>query len=253
VSNNLISSSPWITNYKYNPYSKVRLFCFPYAGAGASIFRTWADLLPKEIEVCPVQFPGRENRFLEEPFTNLNNLIDELINHLIPFFDKPFVFYGHSLGSLVAFTLANKLKEENLALPILLFLSGKDSPQAVKKNKNLYKLPQGELLEELGRLNGTPNEILNNIEMMELLLPLIRADFSMHDTYVYKPSSPLSIPISVFGGIDDHDTSYENLLKWKELTNKEFSIRMLPGDHFFLESEREKLIEHISKDILKEI
>ena len=145
--------------------------------------------------------------------------------------------------------MACKLKKNGLPLPTILFLSGREAPQVVKRRRVIYNLPKIDLLEELRRLNGTPKEVLNNDELIDLLLPVIRADFSISETYIYKTQDPLPCSISVFGGLQDNDIHYNSLIKWNEHTNKNFSVHMLPGDHFFIHSEKDILLDLISKDI----
>lgn len=251
VRKGILNHTPWIVNYTNNTQSKYRLFCFPYAGGGASIFSTWKDKLPKEIEVCSIQLPGRENRILEKPFNQLSLLLHELIENLVPYLDQPFSFFGHSLGALISFELTCNLREKGLPLPTSLFLSGREAPQVHKSRRVINKLPKIDLLEELRRLNGTPEDVLKNDELIELLLPVIRADFSISETYIYKQIDPLPCSISVFGGLQDNDVHYNSLVKWKEQTNKNFSMHMLPGDHFFIHSERDRLLGLISRDIEK--
>jgi medium-chain acyl-[acyl-carrier-protein] hydrolase len=224
----------WIPWHKPNLKSRIRLFCFPFAGAGALIFHAWPDRLPAEVEVCPVQLPGRGTRLKEPPFTRLPPLVEALAQALIPLLDKPFAFFGHSLGALVSFELARRIRRESGLLPVRLFVSACDAPEIPHRGRAIHDLPKAELLTELRRLNGTPSELLDHEELMEIALPLLRADFAIYETYLYSTESPLDCPISAFGGLQDRRVLMSNLEAWRSHTNVSFSLQRLPGDHFFL-------------------
>jgi medium-chain acyl-[acyl-carrier-protein] hydrolase len=224
----------WISFRKPAPETRLRLFCFPYAGAGALIFRTWSDGLPADVEVCPVQLPGRGTRSSERPFTHLSTLVEALAEALAPLLDKPFAFFGHSLGALVSFELARRVRSRYGVNPSRLFVSAGRAPQIPRRGPAIHTLPEKEFLAELRRLNGTPSELLEHRELMELMLPLLRADFALFETYVYASEPPLGCPISAFGGLQDRRVQDSDLEAWRTQTSKEFSLQMFPGDHFFL-------------------
>jgi medium-chain acyl-[acyl-carrier-protein] hydrolase len=242
----------WIKRSRQDPQTCFRLFCFPYAGGGASFFRTWRERLWPEIEVCAIQLPGREDRLTETPFANLSSLIDALAEVLHPYMDFPFAFFGHSLGSLISFELIRRLCRQKAPGPRHLFVSGSRAPQIPNPDPPIHQLPDAEFIEELRRFNGTPKAVLNNPELMELFLPLLRSDIRLHETYVYGHEAPLDCPISAFGGLEDEEVSREELSAWHDQTRSRFRMRMFPGDHFFLDGkESDGLLEIISKDIRK--
>ena len=224
----------WISFRKAGPEARLRLFCFPYAGAGALIFRAWSDGLPADIEVCPVQLPGRGTRLMERPFTQLSPLVEALAQALVPLLDRPFAFFGHSLGALVSFELARRVRRQYGVQPVRLFVSASRAPQIPHRGPSIHTLPEKDFLAELSRLNGTPSELLGHEELMEIMLPLLRADFAVYETYVYSTEPPLNCPISAFGGLQDHRVKDSDLEAWRAQTSESFSLRMLPGDHFFL-------------------
>jgi len=225
---------PWISCRQLGPKTRLRLFCFPYAGAGALIFRTWSDGLPADVEVCPVQLPGRGTRLMERPFTQLSPLIEALAQALVPFLDKPFAFFAHSLGALVSFELARRVRRQYGVHPLRLFVSAGRAPQIPHRGPRIHTLPDKEFLMELRRLNGTPSELLGHEELMEIMLPVLRADFALYETYLYSTEPPLNCPITAFGGLQDHRVSDSDLEAWSAQTSVSFSKRMFPGDHFFL-------------------
>ena len=237
----------WIAFRKPNPQARLRLFCFPYAGAGASIFRTWSASLPADVEVCPVQFPGRGTRLTETPFTRLAPLVDALAQALGPHLDKPFAFFGHSLGALVEFELARHLRKQSGIQPVHLFVSADRAPQIRHRDRPIHALPEREFLAELRRLNGIPEKVWEDAELMQIMLPVLRADFSVYETYVYAIEPPLDCFISGFGGLQDQKVSRSDLEIWHEQTSASFSLRMFPGDHFFLNTALPLLLHVLSQ------
>jgi medium-chain acyl-[acyl-carrier-protein] hydrolase len=224
----------WIPLRKPVPEARLRLFCFPYAGAGALIFRNWPEGLPADIEVCPVQLPGRGTRLTERPFTQLSPLVEALAQALVPLLDRPFAFFGHSLGALISFELARRVRRRYGVHPVRLFVSAGRAPQIPHRGPPIHVLPEKEFLAELRRLNGTPGELLDHQELMEIMLPILRADFELYETYVYSSELPLNCAISAFGGLQDRSVNDSDLEAWRAQTSVSFSLRMFPGDHFFL-------------------
>ena len=241
----------WITCRKPNPQARLRLFCFPYVGGGVSIFRAWSDGLPADVEVCPVQLPGRGTRLMEPPFTQLSPLVQALAEALFPLLDKPFAFFGHSLGALVSFELARQLRRQYGVgvQPVHLFVSADRAPQIAYRDRLIHSLPEKEFFVELRRLNGTPGEVLEDEELMQTMLPVLRADFAVHETYIYSTEPPLNCPISTYGGLQDHKVSRGDLEAWCDQTSVSFSLRMFPGDHFFLNTTRPVLLRVLSQEL----
>ncbi len=239
----------WFAYRRPNLQAHARLFCFPYAGGGASIFANWSNFLPAWIEVCPIQLPGRENRIGETPLKRLSVLVDELVEALLPVLDLPFTFFGHSMGALVSFELTRQLRKRNLSLPSRLFLSGCGAPQMSNLEPPIYHLPREEFIAAVRRLNGTPEEVWQHEELVKILLPYLRADFEIVDTYIYQPDVPLTIPITVYGGQQDRKVQPERLGAWSEQTTKTCVVRIFPGDHFFLRSSRKPLLTTLSQEL----
>jgi len=225
------------------------MFCFPYAGGNASVFQSWAARLPNEVEVCPVQLPGRAERIKQPPFTHMSELIPALLEGLEPVLDKPFVLFGHSMGALLSFELSRRLRELGKPLPLQMFLAGRTAPQLTDLDPKMHLLSEDEFISELNNLNGTPREVLEHRDLMQLMIPLLRADFSVCETYVYVDQPPFEFPFSVLGGVQDIGVPREHLDAWRKHTTGPFSLRMFPGDHFFLHSSERLLLETIYRDL----
>lgn len=240
----------WFTHYDNLRQPDYRVFAFPYSGAGTSIFFQWSQAFSAQnIELVGVQLPGREDRLLDQPIDDLTVLTEQLAAHIEPLLDKPLVFFGHSLGSLVAFELARALHEKGLSLPQHLIMSAFRSPEQPSRSRALHNLPENELIEELRKYAGTPDEILDTPELMAIFLPALRADFKLHETYVYQNKAPLPCSITTLYGNDDHIVPYETMRNWKDKTSACFKEISYEGDHFFLNQHRANIINTI-KDIL---
>lgn len=242
----------WLGNWKPNRRASVRLFCFPYAGGGDSIFYSWQQILGDTIEVCPVQLPGRGSRITEPACTGMDQLARLAGEALAQYLDKPFAVFGHSMGALIAFELAHHLISEYSAQPVHLFASGRCSPQTKNDPIDLDQF-DSELQEMLRRYNGTPAEALANPELMALVLPVLRADLALCKSYIYTPKPRFSFPITAFGGLGDHGVPRHSIEGWREHTTGPFSLRMLPGDHFFLNTARLPLLAAISRELEQDI
>ena len=248
----MIRTTPtsWLRYWHRKPQARVRLFCFPYAGGGASIFRAWSEYLPQDIEVYPVQLPGREDRLLEKPFASLPMLLDALAPALLPFLDMPYAFFGHSMGSLISFELARYLQQMKFdRMPVYLFMSGHSAPQIPDPDPPICHLPDSQFIEELRRLGGTPEVLLHNMEFLELLMPLLRADFALCDTYEYLHGEALSCPLSAFGGLQDSKVPREGVSAWHVQTSGSFRLHFFEGGHFFLHMDQAALLQALSEDL----
>ncbi|HEV2150491.1 MAG TPA: thioesterase II family protein [Longimicrobiaceae bacterium] len=239
----------WIARRSPGPAARLRLFCFPYAGGGASIYRDWQQSLPAEVDVCPVQLPGRENRFAEPPFDRLAPLVQTLADALAPHMDAPFAFYGYSNGALVGFELARELRRRGMRGPEQLFAAACPAPHLPDRDPPIHALPDGELVAEIRRLNGTPDEVFHSDELMQLLIPLLRADAAIHETYVHPPEEPLDVPITASGGTNDPKADRAEMEAWAEHTRAGFSLRMVPGDHFFIHSALPVVLRDLAQDL----
>ncbi|MGD9823144.1 thioesterase II family protein [Desulfobacter sp.] len=224
----------------------LRLFCFPYAGGGAAAFRKWPQFFPDSVEVCGVQPPGRENRIGEEPIADVHELVTRLLPALGPWFDKPFVFYGHSTGGLVAFELIRELRRQQMPLPLHLVVSGARAPH-ISEPSPLHHLPKEAFIQELRRFSGTPESVLENSDLMEIYIPILRADLAIEEKYTLKAEAPINIPITAIYGIEDDEAPKSVMASWKRYTTDSFELIGLPGGHFFINTARQAFLSCLSR------
>jgi medium-chain acyl-[acyl-carrier-protein] hydrolase len=225
------------------------LFCFPYAGGNAPVFRTWPAGLPRSVEVCAARLPGRDERWREPPFTRLGPLVEALAGALRPYLGKPFAFFGHSMGALVGYELIRRLRREGGPTPLHYFASGRRAPHVPREEAPLHTMPEEQFREELRRIGGTPREVLEHEELMRVVSPTLRADFAVIETYAYAPEEALVCPITALGGVDDNEVSREGLEAWRQHTRGAFRVRMLPGDHFFLRSAQAQILGILREEL----
>jgi medium-chain acyl-[acyl-carrier-protein] hydrolase len=243
------AGSRWIVTPLPRPTATTRLFCVPYAGAGASAFRPLARELPADVELSAIELPGRETRFKELPATNVDKVVAELVAILYPYhLDRPFAFFGHSLGAIIAFELTRVLAAKYAIQPTRLIVSARLAPQVKDMRPAIHLLPEPAFIEALRALGGTPNEMLDDPEMAPLL-KVIRADFALNERYSYLPGPALPVPLVVYGGITDPKVTEADLGQWKEQAAGRFSLRMFAGGHFFIHSERQHVLRAISHEL----
>lgn len=233
----LAQQNPWLVRLRPAPQVPLRLFCFPYAGGGASLYRTWATDLHPHVEVCAIQFPGRENRLGEPPFRETGPLVAALKEALLPSLQEPFAFFGYSMGAVIAFELARALRTNGIA-PTHLFVAASPPPRIPYLDPEVTTLSDEAFVAKLRSLKGTPEAVLQNPDLMQLLLPTLRADFELCARYQYTETEPLDTPIIALGGLGDVGAGREELEGWRQETRSRFSLHMFPGDHFFLHSAR---------------
>ena len=238
----------WVKVPVIKSKARLRLICLPHAGGGASVFSAWARAIPPEVELCAVQMPGREERLNEAPFSGWEGLVERLAEALRPYMTLPFALLGHSLGATLAFELACHLRRSRLECRHL-FVCGRRAPHMPLEEPATYKLPQSRFVEELRRLACTPEEVLGDTELLEVFLPLLRADFQLSETYVYHQSEPLNMPISAYGGVEDERVPAENLERWRDYSSISFRSVMFPGGHFFLHQHPGAVLSEISREL----
>ena len=228
-----------VPNPVINP--KVRLFCFPFAGGSATSYLPWAKEFLDEIELVIIQPPGRGSRLTEKPYECMSDIINELIQYAEFITSAPYIFFGHSLGSRMAFELVCQFKQNGHALPEYYIGSGSEPPHLEKTRCRIDQLSDHEFLQELKRLNGTPSSVLENKELMAVFMPVLRADFKIAFEYTAKKIK-MPFPMFILNGTDDTNINDKRLTLWQELSESEIEIKYFKGDHFFINTNREEVI-----------
>jgi len=223
----------------------LRLFCVPWAGVGASVYRLWCAALPAGTEVCSIQLPGRESRLREKPFDRIDDIVAALRDELTPLLDVPFAFFGHSMGAVVASELCGALAREGGPQPLHLFVSGRRAPHVVDPDPPLSGLSDDDFAHEINkRFGGIPAEIMADREILALLLPCLRADIAALESY--RPAmGRIACPLTVYGGTLDSRAPRIHLEAWQEMAGSDFRLRLFEGTHFYITPRRAELLADI--------
>ncbi len=243
------NQNPWLVKNVRKPNPRLKLLCLPFAGGSSVAYREWGRQLPDSIEVLALELPGRGQRLMEPLVTHLPDLVRQIAHNIQDELDRPFAFFGHSMGATLAWELSHYLITQYNNEPAFLFLSGRSAPHLNDREEPIHQLSDEQFWEKIRSFEGTPPEILQHKELMELLLPIIRADFKMVETYEHRNRPPLNIPMTILGGLEDESTPKEYLDAWREYTTASFSLRMFPGGHFFLQKHTAKILELIVRDL----
>lgn len=238
----------WLVRSVPRPAAPLRIFCFPYAGAGASMYASWARQLPEQVEVIAIQLPGRESRFSEPLLDDVPTIVSAIAREMKPLLaQKPYLLFGHSLGAILAFEIARYIERMALICPLHLVVSGRQAPRSCVRDEPIHHLADEEFIEELRKLESTPNEVLSNEDLMAFLLPRIRADFAAAYDYRYERGPKVGFPVTAFGGTDDEDVGDQGLLDWEEECSGEFEALFFEGDHFFIHSAEKQVLDRIGR------
>lgn len=248
--------NPWFSAYRSSPSAtRYRLFCFPYAGAGGVIFSKWAELLPKGVEVCAIELPGRSFRINEPPISRLASLVSALVDGMAPLLNPAFGFYGHSFGALVAFEVARELRRKRLNTPNLLICGASRAPHCGLDRPPFHHLPDDEFLAASGRHYGTTidRRLLAVDEIRQMIVLAMRADLTVSESYRYYEDPPFEFPISIVAGRSDGSTSDTSLKAWAQHTEATFELTYLEGGHLFLNDCAVDLMKIVSMAITSTI
>ena len=245
-----LHASRWLVR-KPAPPRRFRLYCFCYAGGSAANYANWQADLDPTIEICAIELPGRGTRFGEEAETSLSTLKATVAQVIASAGHTSFAFFGHSLGALLAFEVARTLQQMGAAVPQHIFVSGGSAPQHRRDTGKIHLLADDELIEELKNYNGTPPAVLEHEELMELLLPMIRADFALVANYTYSAAPLLPMPTTVLMGRDDDNGEGEHVEGWKKETSADCKIFWFEGDHFYIHPQRDAVLECIRTEWIR--
>ncbi|MDQ3895919.1 MAG: alpha/beta fold hydrolase [Actinomycetota bacterium] len=226
---------------------QTRLFCFSFAGGSASSFFTWRGRT-EGFQICPIEYPGRATRWRDPPASTLVGLAADITADLAPDLVGSYALFGHSFGATVAFEVARAIVGAKHRPPLTLCISGARAPQ-LPPREPIHQLPDQEFLVELLRYGGVPEELRENDEMLGIMMPTVREDFRLFEQYEFRPSGPLPVPISVFGGLSDFAVPIGDLLAWQEHTTKSFRCHFYSGGHFFLYDDGVPIVHDIGEDV----
>ena len=248
-----MTETPWIVRFAPISSPAHRLFCFPYAGIGSSLYRLWPKLVPDGVEICAILPPGREGRIREKAMESIDEICDALLPALTPWLDRPFSFFGHSLGALVAFESARRIRTALGRLPETLFVSARIAPHLPSSSPSIHHLSDALFIEAMKkRYGGIPDVILQSPDLMALFLPVMRADMKAVETYLYREDAPLECPIMAFAGTRDAVADERGVRAWSMHTTSGFDFRAIEGDHFFVQSARAKVAGEVSSALGKQ-
>jgi medium-chain acyl-[acyl-carrier-protein] hydrolase len=246
MTDTLATVERWLTQPHPRPDARLTLICFPHAGGDASAYRPWARDLPPTIEVRPVQPPGRQNRLGEAALTSVDAIVAAVAPLVAVLGDRPYAFFGHSMGATVAFETARWLRRAGQVGPTTLLVSGRTAPHLPPRARRLHQLPPAEFISEIVRLRGTPAEVLQHPELAAIIVPVIRADMTAAETYTYRPEAPLNCPITAFGGTTDGMATPADVAAWSQHTTGTFTQHTITGGHFFHRDPQAGMIERIT-------
>jgi medium-chain acyl-[acyl-carrier-protein] hydrolase len=243
-------ASDWFVRFRPSAAATLRLFCFPYAGGGAAVFRPWSQELPAHVDVCAFQLPGREARFREPPLSNLGQIVEAALAAMRRQLDLPFAVFGHSMGSVIAFEVSRRIEAAGLPAPLHVWLSARRAPGHSDPDPPLRHLDDDAFVDALDRrYGGIPAAVRADRELMSLLLPGLRADIAALETHALLPEPRLACPLTVFGGSTDPRAPVAQLDGWRVATTDRFRLRVFDGDHFYLVPRRAEVLGEIAREL----
>ncbi|MEV5975213.1 alpha/beta fold hydrolase [Streptomyces sp. NPDC051921] len=237
-------SSAWVRRFHRKDAPETRLICFPHAGGSATYFFPVSQGMPSSVEVLALQYPGRQERRTEPCVEDLHVLADLVHEELRPWVDRPFALFGHSMGASLAFEVARRLEADGI-VPQAVFASGRRAPSRFR-DERVHLMDDATLIADLKRLAGTDPRMLGEEEVLRMILPALRSDYTAAETYRVRPGRKLAAPVLVFTGADDPQVTLDEANAWSEHTTAEFRLRVLPGGHFFLNDHGAELMKEFT-------
>jgi surfactin synthase thioesterase subunit len=235
-----------------NALRKIKLFCLPYAGGAAAIFNKWKPFVDNHLELRPVELAGRGKRIYDPLYQSVQEAVEDVYSMLSgECGNGPYAIFGHSMGAIIGYELACKFRENGLPAPIHLFFSGRGAPGVPYEDEDMYHLlPEDQFKEKVIELGGTPQEFFDHPELLEVLLPLLRSDFKIAETYEHSGAVfPFDHDITVFIGKEE-DATAEQIDGWKNHTSKICRVNYFEGDHFFLNEHAETIVRMVNHTLL---
>jgi len=243
-------TDPLFVRWEPRPNAQLRLVCFPHAGVGASVYRVWQKLLPAAVELIAIQLPGRETRLRETPLRRIADAVDAVVPALRTLENKPYAFFGHSMGAVIAWDVARALHAASRPAPARLILSGRRAPGVIDRDPPLRHLSDEQFVSELNRrYGGIPAQVAADRDIMALLLPGLRADIAALETHQPESAVPLNVPLTILGGTDDERAPLAELEAWRAHSTGPFRIRTYPGGHFYLNDHRQSVVGEVLSDL----
>ncbi|ARU26541.1 thioesterase II family protein [Cellvibrio sp. PSBB006] len=232
-------------NHKDTKNNNINIFCFPYAGGNASFYRSWGHNFSGIANIVPIELPGHGARILEPPYCSLRKLVDDIAIEIIDLLEKPYIFLGYSMGTKIAFELMRFFQKKSIDLPSHFIAIASPAPRAIKRFPPIHTLPDDDFIDSLSRYNGMSDTILQDRNLMELLLPALRADFSMLDEYQSVDNSRFPLDVSIFGGTSDQHVSIEEMMLWGQNFQNLYRSRFFPGNHFFVSENKNEFLSEL--------
>ncbi|QXV63856.1 thioesterase [Mucilaginibacter sp. 21P] len=225
---------------------KVNLFCFPFAGGSKYSYNIFIGTAHGNITIAPIDYPGRGLRFKEPLLKQIDDVVNDCFNIIKDKLQHPYAFYGHSMGTIVSYLLTKKIIDEGLPKPIHLFLTGRGGPAVVYGETKRYQLPSDKFRAQIKEMGGSPDEVLNDEDLMSFFEPILRADFQTLEEYVYKQTPPFDIPITAMFGSEERVT-YEQVLEWQKETTSKLTVKKFEGRHFFIFDHAKSIMDIVAQ------
>ncbi|MFC3996921.1 thioesterase II family protein [Nocardiopsis sediminis] len=241
-------SALWIRRFHPAPDSAIRLVCLPHAGGSAAVYFPMSRALKDDADVLSVQYPGRQDRRGEPGVRDMAEYADRVYDALLPWNDRPLALFGHSMGAVIAFEVARRLEGAG-TVPARLFVSGRRAPSRTREGEDLHRRDDAGLIEEMRRLDGTDSSLLDDPELLPLILPALRSDYTAIETYAYRPGPPLATPVTALVGDADPRATLKEVRAWSDHTGGAFDMEVFTGGHFYLTEHQDRVAALVSRHL----